>query len=292
MASANGIVSPSSARAAAVSISSRRVHDDGRQSGWYRQLDDVERMGMADEHEAAADCRHDVIRMRRSSAQALAFERARDQHVARRMCVREAHRRRRRRRRRLPRCRRGRSPAAAPCESSGRCRARRRALVRSACAATPAVLRIASRGSRPSSPAMSSIGDAALDETRTVTSSPGPSMAKPSASNPQPTFDTVAGANAVTDRMGDPYYSGASADLPFVAQDLGPAWPPPDLSAVAFADGRNQIFAERPVEVVRRGEAPVGARGGVVHVGRPRVDDALPLLVDLERDRRASETPA
>ena len=38
--------------------------------------------------------------------------------------------------------------------------------------------------------------------TRAVTSSPGDASAKPSTSNPQATFDTVAGANAVTSVMG------------------------------------------------------------------------------------------
>ena len=39
-------------------------------------------------------------------------------------------------------------------------------------------------------------------------------------------------------------------------------------------------------------ESPVGARGRIVHVRRPRVDDALPLGVDLVCDRRIAETPS
>ena len=46
---------------------------------------------------------------------------------------------------------------------------------------------------------MSSMRDAGRRRARAVTSSPGASSAKPSTSNPHATFDTVAGAKAVTD---------------------------------------------------------------------------------------------
>ena len=72
---------------------------------------------------------------------------------------------------------------------------------RSACAATPAVFFAASRGRRPASPTMSSMiaPRTPLSANRAVTSSPGESSANPSTSNPHATFDTVAGANAVTE---------------------------------------------------------------------------------------------
>jgi len=41
--------------------------------------------------------------------------------------------------------------------------------------------------------------DARLPANRAVTSSPGESSANPSTSKPQATFETVAGANAVTE---------------------------------------------------------------------------------------------
>ena len=62
-----------------------RVHDDRRQAGRHRQPDDIGRIGAADEHEAAADARRDVVGMRRSGAEPLAFERARDQRLDRRV---------------------------------------------------------------------------------------------------------------------------------------------------------------------------------------------------------------
>src|SRR5204863_711595 len=92
-----------------------------------------------------------------------------------------------------------------------------------------------------------------------VTSSPGASSAKPSTSKPHPTLETVAGANAVT------------------------------LCAtrVPLTDGRDEVVMKRALEIVPRIEAPVSARGGIVDVRRPRVDDRLPFLVFAERDRRA-----
>src|SRR5262245_7893359 len=100
----------------------------------------------------------------------------------------------------------------------------------------------------------------------TVTSSPGASSGNPSTSNPQATFETVAGANAVTIRSGS-VMSGTAAD------------------------GRQQILVEGAVEIVHRIEPPVGARGGIVHVQGPAVDDRLALLVHLERDGRLRTRP-
>src|SRR5438128_11501533 len=54
---------------------------------------------------------------------------------------------------------------------------------------------------------------------------------------------------------------------------------------IPLADGRDQILTERELEIVRGREAPVGPRRRVVHVGRPRVDDLLPLRIDRVGDR-------
>src|ERR1700750_295120 len=90
--------------------------------------------------------------------------------------------------------------------------------------------------------------------SRAVTSSPGSCNAKPRTSNPQATFDTVAGANAVT--------AASIATLILLAM-------------VTFANRRDQILAEGAIEIVARIEAPVVARRRVVHRRRPGVDDAL-----------------
>src|SRR5436305_15122322 len=100
---------------------------------------------------------------------------------------------------------------------------------------------------------------------RAVTSSPGSSSAKPSTSKPDATLATVAGANAVALTMRSP-----SA-----------------RHVIAAADRRDEVLAERALEIVLRVEAPVGARRRVVHVRRPRVDDALALRVGLVVDDRA-----
>src|SRR5439155_23369453 len=78
---------------------------------------------------------------------------------------------------------------------------RSRSRVSSARAATPAVFCSAARGKRPSSPTTSSVVTSVDGDSRkrAVTSSPGASSAKPSTSNPHATFDTVAGAKAVTE---------------------------------------------------------------------------------------------
>jgi hypothetical protein len=68
---------------------------------------------------------------------------------------------------------------------------------------------------------------------RAVTSSPGEASAKPSTSKPQATFDTVAGAKAVTASMGPRFYPTGygsrvtgyglrAADLKCKAQDHEP----------------------------------------------------------------------
>ncbi len=161
----------------------------------------VRRAGTPHEHEAAADGRRDVVGVRRSGAEPLAFERAGDEHVGRAARAEQRvdrHDRRGGARRAAAEAARQRQSLA---DASATRRAARRAPVSSASAATPAVLRAASRGSRPPSPSMSSIGTPA-DAKRAVTSSPGASSAKPSTSKPQPTFDTVAGAKAVTDVIG------------------------------------------------------------------------------------------
>ena len=49
--------------------------------------------------------------------------------------------------------------------------------------------------------------------------------------------------------------------------------------AVALPNRRDQVLGERAGLVVARGEAPVAAGRGVVDVGRPGVDDLLPLEV-------------
>ena len=102
-------------------------------------------------------------------------------------------------RRRWPRCRRDRSTAADPCGWSAPRPAARRAASAAPSAAMPAVFFAASRGRRPPSPTMSSMRHQRRPSmNRAVTSSPGDSSAKPSTSNPHATFDTVAGAKAVT----------------------------------------------------------------------------------------------
>src|SRR4051812_5665535 len=68
----------------------------------------------------------------------------------------------------------------------------------SACAATLAVFRDASRGSRPPSPPNSPIVTPPPRAKAAVTMSPGSCSANPSTSKPQATFETVAGAKALT----------------------------------------------------------------------------------------------
>src|SRR3954471_6470033 len=103
---------------------------------------------------------------------------------------------------------------------------------------------------------------------RAVTSSPGASSAKPSTSNPQATFDTVAGANAVIDSI-------AAHILPVTTVNAELAEPRRaqafcvfcslrierrGSSMVALANGRDQVLVEGALEVVGRIEAPIAAR--------------------------------
>src|SRR5260221_12080598 len=127
--------------------------------------------------------------------------------------------------------------------------------------ATPAVFFEASRGSRPPSPVMSSIRTPE-GARRAVTSSPGVSRAKPRTSKPHATVGTVAGAKAVAEAI--------SADTLRLREDM----------SVIVEDRRDEVLAECAFEIVSRPESPVGARGRVVHIGRPRVDDPLPLRIN------------
>ena len=63
------------------------MDDDRHQLRRHRQPDDVGRIGMPNEHEAAAQRRRDIVRVRRSDTEPLALERTRDQHFERRMRV-------------------------------------------------------------------------------------------------------------------------------------------------------------------------------------------------------------
>src|SRR3954469_24747749 len=129
---------------------------------------------------------------------------------------------------------------------------------------------------------------------RAVTSSPGASSAKPRTSNPQATFDTVAGANAVIESI-------AAHILPVttVNAELAQAAEPRrsavstlivrGSSTVALANGRDQVLVEGALEVVGRIEAPVAAGGRGRHRGWARNDDPPPLCVDLVADGRVAE---
>ena len=66
-----------------------RVHDDGRQPGRHRKADHVGRIRHADQHETAAQRRHDVVGMHGPGGDALTLERAGDQRVDRRARVGE-----------------------------------------------------------------------------------------------------------------------------------------------------------------------------------------------------------
>src|SRR6185436_11043820 len=61
------------------------------------------------------------------------------------------------------------------------------------------------------------------------------------------------------------------------------------LPAIPFADCRNEVFAERALEIVLRREPPILPRRRIVDRGRPRIDDPLPLLVDIEADARVGK---
>src|ERR1035437_5979905 len=61
------------------------------------------------------------------------------------------------------------------------------------------------------------------------------------------------------------------------------------LGCIPPADFRDQIGLERAAEIVGRLEAPIGARRRIVHVRRPRVDDALALVIDAVGDGGAGK---
>src|SRR5436190_6454717 len=61
------------------------------------------------------------------------------------------------------------------------------------------------------------------------------------------------------------------------------------LLCVALAYRWNQVLAEGAGEIILRRESPVAARGRVVDVRRPGIDDRLTLDVGLPRDLRARE---
>src|SRR6186997_294368 len=50
-------------------------------------------------------------------------------------------------------------------------------------------------------------------------------------------------------------------------------------SSIALPDVRDQVLVERRREIVHRREAPITSRGAVVHILRPRIDDALAFLI-------------
>ena len=58
---------------------------------------------------------------------------------------------------------------------------------------------------------------------------------------------------------------------------------------VPLTYGRNQVLAERAVEIESGIETPVATGGGVVDGSRPRIDDPLPLRVHLVLNRRVGE---
>src|SRR5471030_1811252 len=109
------------------------------------------------------------------------------------------------------------------------------------------------------------------EASRAVTSSPGSCRAKPSTSNPHATFDTVAGANAVTASIAALILTATTlnaelaATLSFLCVLCGLCVDRRGSAVIALANRRDQVLTERAVEIVRRVEAPVAPRGGVVH---------------------------
>ncbi len=155
----------------------------------------------ANQHEAAADARRDVVGVRRAGAEPLAFERARQSASPSSSSRRAAH---------LTATTAAAALAALPPRplDSGsplrmvqrRSRAAHRA---SSAAPGPRRRRVRSRLARqPAAVTLDGVdGHAARDERAPSLRSPGSSRAKPRTSKPQATFDTVAGANAVTEVM-------------------------------------------------------------------------------------------
>ena len=238
------------------------MDDDGREPCGHRQADDVGRIRHAHEHEAAVERGRDVVGMRRAGAEALALERAGDQRLERRIGAKQ---------RVNGDDRRGGAGGAAA-ETAGERQpladregdaAPLAGRVSSARAATPAVLRSAARGRRPSSPMMSSIvtGGVARTSRGDRPSSPGASSANPSTSNPQATFGHGrAGANAV-DMTRSPWQRIVPIAMsPFRASPSARQWLLRATSSLSRSARPGsvgmRIVAERALEVVRRRETP------------------------------------
>src|SRR6516225_696026 len=149
---------------------------------------------------------------------------------------------------------------------------------RSARAAIPAVLRLTSRGSRPPSLLMASMRTP-LPAGVTDTSSPGAPSANPRTSNPQATFETVAGANAVTDCI---ICRWSRFLLPRFLQPR--SLPVRFRATVSIPDGRDQVFVKCALEIESGLKPPVPPRCPVVDVLRPGVNNALPFAIDLVVD--------
>ena len=171
---------------------------------------------------------------------------------------RRAHRPRQPPRPRLPRCRQARSASGRPFRSRQRDAAAfaERLEQRPRGDAGSIARRIARQ--------TSTVGRDAVDREPwpakcAVTSSPGPSIAKPSASNPHPTFDTVAGANAVTEHgrsillIADFITKSRRAPRDSVR---GFGYGCRAFTSVALANRRDEVFAERPVEIVAPARIP------------------------------------
>ena len=179
-----------------------RVHDHGRQAGGHRQRDDVRRTRRAGPARSRRRCDGAMLSAcadpapsrSPSSAQAISVSidalRA-EQRV-------DGDDRRRGARRAAAQAARQRQPLA---NASAPRRAARRACVSSASAATPAVLRAASRGRRPPSPAMSSIVHAGRREARRHLVARRRRARSRARRTRSATFETVAGAKAVTEVM-------------------------------------------------------------------------------------------
>src|SRR6266699_4270336 len=61
---------------------------------------------------------------------------------------------------------------------------------------------------------------------------------------------------------------------------------PSALLRIPLPDSRQQVLVERAGEVEGRLETPVAARGRIIDVRRPGIDDTLALFIDAVRDRR------
>src|SRR5262245_27028289 len=59
---------------------------------------------------------------------------------------------------------------------------------------------------------------------------------------------------------------------------------------IARLDGRNQVVAEGPIQIVARGKAPVAAGGPIVHVRRPGSHQPLTLFIHPRRNLSAGKS--